>query len=286
MLRFRIPDIVLGATLGITISAMGFFAVGFSLGSSQYPRQSAQTQSAEKPGDPESKNEQQEGFWERSATDPIAIFTLCLVFVGVFQVGLFYVQLRLIRKSLDDAKMAAEAARDGVKVARDEFISMHRPKLRVRNISITQHYAMNHLPKFRESQNLIGQFYISNIGGADATIVESLCFVLPTNRGLPMTYPYEQMPANNPAPRITLRPGKSMQANFGAAPLTQEQAENINNFKNSWRIYVMGWVEYTDALDMNMRWRTAFCRERRQPREGDDPRFYPVKDEPDYEHEE
>ncbi len=53
------------------------------------------------------------------ATWVLAFFTLLLGLVGGGQVVLFFVQLRLIRKSLDDAKMAAEAARDGARAARD-----------------------------------------------------------------------------------------------------------------------------------------------------------------------
>lgn len=46
------------------------------------------------------------------ATDPVAAFTLGLLLVGAFQVGLFYVQLRLIRETLGPAKEAAEAAKE------------------------------------------------------------------------------------------------------------------------------------------------------------------------------
>ncbi len=87
--------------------------MGFVLGSSQYSGQPTQSQGPGKPGDPGSKNEQQEPWWQRAATDPIAVFTLGLVLVGAFQVGLFYVQLKLIRESLDDAKISATAAKVG-----------------------------------------------------------------------------------------------------------------------------------------------------------------------------
>ena len=45
-----------------------------------------------------------------AADDWLALFTLALVFVGGFQVRLFWVQLRLIGESLVDAKKAADAA--------------------------------------------------------------------------------------------------------------------------------------------------------------------------------
>lgn len=40
-----------------------------------------------------------------------AIFTLVLIVVGIFQLGLFIWQLWLIRKSLADTKVAAQAAK-------------------------------------------------------------------------------------------------------------------------------------------------------------------------------
>jgi hypothetical protein len=49
----------------------------------------------------------------------LAAFTLFLVTVGLGQVALFWVQLRLIRESLNDAKIAADAASVGAKAARD-----------------------------------------------------------------------------------------------------------------------------------------------------------------------
>jgi hypothetical protein len=51
------------------------------------------------------------------ATWYLAAFTLALVIVAGGQIALFFVQLRLIRESLDDAKLAATAAKDGAAAA-------------------------------------------------------------------------------------------------------------------------------------------------------------------------
>ena len=53
------------------------------------------------------------------ATWKLAYFTLALAIFASGQVALFFWQLGLIRESLDDAKIAAEAARDGAAAARD-----------------------------------------------------------------------------------------------------------------------------------------------------------------------
>jgi hypothetical protein len=137
MLRFRIPDILLGAILGVATLGMAIFAMGFVLGSSQYSGQPTQSQGPEKTSASESKNEQQEPWWQRAATDPIAVFTLCLVLIGAFQVGLFYVQLKIIRESLVDAKKAANAAdvsAKAAKVSADGFMNAERPYIYINSI--------------------------------------------------------------------------------------------------------------------------------------------------------
>jgi hypothetical protein len=50
--------------------------------------------------------------------DAAGFFTFLLVGVGAFQVGLFWVQLRLIRKSLGPAEQAAKAAQDAAEAAK------------------------------------------------------------------------------------------------------------------------------------------------------------------------
>jgi hypothetical protein len=49
----------------------------------------------------------------------LAAFTLTLFCIAIVQAGLFVWQLLLIRESLADAKIAADAAKDGAKAARD-----------------------------------------------------------------------------------------------------------------------------------------------------------------------
>jgi len=61
------------------------------------------------------------------------------------------------------------------------------------------------------------------------------------------------------------------------------KGEGIRTFAAGWRLYVMGWIEYTD--DSNNQRRTTFCREYRQISNSPKSRFFPV-DDPDYEHEE
>lgn len=74
-----------------------------------------------------------------AADDWLALFTLALVFVGGFQVRLFWVQLRLIGESLVDAKKAADAAEGAAsaankqaKITEESFAKLERPWIFVR----------------------------------------------------------------------------------------------------------------------------------------------------------
>jgi hypothetical protein len=76
---------------------------------SPYSGQATQKQSGQKPNG----ETQHDELW--LTKDAAGFFTFLLVVVGIFQVRLFYVQLRLIRDGLKPAQEAAEAARDAAR---------------------------------------------------------------------------------------------------------------------------------------------------------------------------
>ena len=197
-------------------------------------------------------------------SDPITLFTLVL--------ALF--TWRLIKVGRDQH----EAAMGALNLARDEFNSTHRPRLRVRNIFLGgpqpfQSSAFSH-------GNLVsGQFYVANIGDMPAHIVESHCEFLWNVNSLPMKRPYEGLDGNNPLLLQTIAAGSSATATFQSYdtyPLHGTPGTAAGP-----HIYLLGWIEYLD--DRKVRRRTAFCR-RFLHRHGS-ARFYPVND-PDYEYEE
>jgi hypothetical protein len=97
---------------------IAFFVVWVVIGSWQSSHESASQHRTYEPTQTASdQGKQPKPFWE--GMDAIAFFTLCLVLVGGVQLRFFYVQLRLIRESLIDAKIAADAAKDGARAARD-----------------------------------------------------------------------------------------------------------------------------------------------------------------------
>ena len=198
------------------------------------------------------------------ATAAIAVFTLSLVISNVMLWIVAHKQSEDLNKTI---------------------VLAHRPKLHVRNVVVRQGRPVSGpQPRIFAAGYLVGgQFYVVNAGGTPADITDSSCSVHWTNEGLPMERPYE---GENPIPTgLTgkkLQPGETATGIFQSGARTGPEGDMIFSCNGGWRIYVMGWIEYTDTI--NIRRRTAFCREY-QIRDGGQGRFYPVND-PDYEHEE
>jgi hypothetical protein len=154
--RFRFPEVFLGMLLAVAIFAMG----GVFWSSQHLSNQSIIEQ------------RQEETWWKR-AIDPVAIFTLGLICVGIVQLALFYWQLRLIRTSLAEAKIAAdassaaaEAATRQAKVAEDTLSKLERPWLFV---ELLQELRGNPDDEFEEPYAL---FDVVNHGRGPAIIEE------------------------------------------------------------------------------------------------------------------
>jgi hypothetical protein len=170
-----------------------------------------------------------------------------------------------------------------IALSRDEFISSQRPKLRVRNVVFT---GQSFNEGFGRPRMPSGQFYVVNVGGTRAHIIDSLTMTSWCPTRLPMRRPYEGMDGNGAVPIQTLEPGEPGVGIFGSDfTLTRGQWQEMGRPIGAGNLCVLGWVDYKD--DRGFRRRTAFCREFRSveldaPGEG---RFVPV-DDPDYEYEE
>jgi hypothetical protein len=62
-------------------------------------------------------------------SDAAGLFTAALAVVAVVQAGLFVWQLVLMRKTMQDSTVAAKAAEESARVAREAFTKMERPYL-------------------------------------------------------------------------------------------------------------------------------------------------------------
>jgi hypothetical protein len=107
-MKLRSPDIAF-----VLIFCFLIFALGFVVGSSSHARYAPDNKIDSETRDDYYKPYRALRDW--AFGDATGFFTLLLVAVGGFQVALFYVQLSTMRESLDDAKVAAEGARDSAK---------------------------------------------------------------------------------------------------------------------------------------------------------------------------
>jgi hypothetical protein len=94
--------------------------------------------------------------------------------------------------------------------------------------------------------------------------------------------PYEREPANNFPGSAWLEPGVPHPCEFRSVEMMGNDAKDYSLLTAGCHIYVMGWVQYVDG--MNLARRAAFCRLYGVAINERHPRFHIVED-PDYEHE-
>ena len=115
MHRFRTPELFLGCFLTIAVFAAGMLFVRPYANQPTYQVGAAAPQS-------ESKEKQSEGdpsgWWSWLSKDAAGFFTFGLVVVGIGQALLFFIQLRFMRRGMDDAKTAADAAKEAADAAK------------------------------------------------------------------------------------------------------------------------------------------------------------------------
>lgn len=231
-MRFRIPELFLGALLAIAIFSMGI------LFSSQYPGQSTQNPPAEKSQQTATNKGEPKGFWETAATDPVAAFTLCLVFVGGLQAYLFLRQLKFIRDSLDDAKIvaisaqsSAETAKEQVAITKISVIDLERAYLAVGPTQITKDYVA-HEPGEAESETAV-KIVVHNVGRTGAIITKVYA-------------EFSQRPPEGDVPIYSWGSGMETDLSLGA----DKQSALPIDFRNSFTDpqYFWGYIEYKDIF--------------------------------------
>jgi hypothetical protein len=170
-MRFRTPEIFLGAFLAVAIFATGMlFASSFVSQLARHDqRQTATVDSA--------KEAVKHGFWEKTADDPVAYFTLWLVgFTGVLAVstiGLGVATVFLYRageKQIDVARIAANAADLSARAA----IAVELPVIRITPDRFGYGSSQNG-DNPRIEYCAIGMLTFSNLGRTKAFPIEVRC---------------------------------------------------------------------------------------------------------------
>jgi hypothetical protein len=182
-----------------------------------------------------------------------------------------------------------------VQLARSEFISSHRPRMRLK------HMWLMHDTAWRLGGPVEVNLDIVNIGNTDGVVtwINYESILLPINQRLPQRPPYDEMPFG-PDMRITrfrtfalVQPGRTLPRPVCDGRILSDQDVHDVLWEHR-RLYLIGTIEYVDAAagvddaERGLR-QTAFCRRLSfntyPPAVGDLGRFEIEKD-PDYEFEE
>jgi hypothetical protein len=214
------------------------------------------------------------------ATAALGVFTLVLGVVGVFQWRVLRHHakacdglLKTVSDGLVETGKAVDAARTSAAVARESTNLTHRPKLVVRSVVVPGVEKLTRrTPKSEPSDDLSGQFCVTNVGAGRAILVESRGTIW-VNVGLPMERP--DLPYRRDlSDRAPLESGTSLTIAFAYPPLRAELVDAIVNRKIN--MYLVGVLTYRDVLGTTRE--TYFCR----LFDYDRLRFFSVND-PDYE---
>jgi hypothetical protein len=202
------------------------------------------------------------------------------------QVDVTMLQLRAMHEQITEMSAQTglldsyvKATQDSVIVAQKTLVLAQRPRIVVRMFyfSAPTGVGINRVSSQIGSDPFCsGQFYIDNCGGTDATIQEIYCTPY-IAESLPMKRPWEGKIGSQD--KKTIRPGGSIPWLFGlpvSEPLEMQTFVDITEFKTK-NFYVLGWIGYTDALDIYRM--TVFCRRYDLTKD----RFVAV-DDPDYEY--
>lgn len=209
------------------------------------------------------------------------ICTIVLAIVGIAGICFGWQSLRaiqrqgviMIRQSRILQRQANTAERQ-TDLLQHEFVAVHRPRISVRNFYFHKLKGVGGIPDLpigiQNGSLFTGQYYVVNIGGSIAQVVEIDCSVWDEEEDgpLPMRRPYEGRvgtPMN-----VDLHPGQSIIGIFSKrTPFSgNAMARAIGRLK----IFVVGKVVYKD--EVGIRRQVGFCRMYDPTRD----RFVPIED--------
>jgi hypothetical protein len=225
--RFRIPEAALGALVGFCLS-LGVWGWIDSYGPTERQKDECY-EAAKKTGQ---KGDECKSFWERTTYDPIAFFTLVL---AISTAGLWVATALLYR-----------AGERQFRLAREEMLSTHRPKIRIKAV-----FLMNQIVGHDEP--IIIRVACVNTGATDAALVSygiSL-MVIPRGVALPPDWKIPNVPVQCPLPN-----GITVALPDFCDSITAEQEIRVRHAESD--LYCLGYLHYWDGLGRSRM--TAFCR--------------------------
>jgi hypothetical protein len=169
--------------------------------------------------------------------------------------------------------------KDQIKLARQEFAATHRPKVRVRRISLVGLPAVWQSAGFSLGGEISATVLLVNIGDSDADVYWS-CTRLYFGQVTYGSITYRKPVIDSSGALLQSGGAVVLDINDVIECSEEENGRIIRPMfaRNEWHLYVMGEVRYKDGNGAVRE--MGFCREMR-----DDGRFHPV-DDPAYEYEE
>jgi hypothetical protein len=236
-LKANIPEIILGVFLTVAI-----FAMGMLFASSQKPSTPTQQVSSTKSADQAKTPDADLTGSTWLTKDAAGFFTFALVWVGGIQAWFFWVQLRLIRASLVDAKTAAGAAERAAK-ATEDAVELSR-KTAQQQLRAYLFIKTPRILVFAHNKKCWNEVWVRNYGQTPAHDVE---VVTNTDFLEPNTLPFPELEKPKELSKSSLAPAGEV--TFTTAtddPLTADQVGGVAS--GNLAFFVWGEIRYTDVF--------------------------------------
>jgi hypothetical protein len=255
MHRFRTSEIFLGCFLTVAV-----FAAGMLFIRQEQPTSPTQQVSSTKPADQTDQAKAPDTDLTGSTwltKDAAGFFTFALVWVGGIQAWFFWVQLRLIRASLADAKTAADAAERAAK-ATEDAVDLSRQTSERQLRAYVHTIGKDFLVQGVDAERFTNRFSVVNAGQTPAykLQIDSVVQVLP--RPLPEHFGFAFVPEGQNRSVMMVAPGRSVgHDSLADTVLSDEEMTRIMTTNSGIRLYSYGTIRYEDCFG-HPRW-TDFC---------------------------
>ncbi|MBP1064862.1 hypothetical protein JOE51_006329 [Bradyrhizobium japonicum] len=236
------PEIFLGCFLTVTVFAVGMSVSRQSSDPKESPTEASKISHSKSPD-----VELTGSTW--LTKDAAGFFTFGLVVVGVLQAALFFVQLRFMRKGMDDATMAAKAAQASAETAKEQvaltkmgIIDLERAYLAVGPTQIIVDFVRSDAVRVRgfhmptDPQELTAYLFVQNTGRTGATI-KKIYGILTDSP------PLGDVPFYPPLPQQPTITDLAVPAGTGTTLDPFEFKSDIAGEQFFW-----GYIEYTDVF--------------------------------------
>lgn len=253
------------------IAAVIFFLAitGVVISSSQQSDDHSQQQTTEKNSSEQAEENSNKTLWDRWFPDAISIYTLFLmIFTAILAFGTL-IQLSILNSGERTAALAAQAAKDSADAAKSEFISAHRPRIRVKAVTVIT-------PNGGSVWNPIAILYsVKNVGDTPAIVGKRNFAVKTINPGSRL----KGMPSfdaqNERSDVVNLSGGSGTLETFVSGLSVIEKQQDISN--GHLELVFYGYIDYSDKNNVP---RETIFLQRWDPQSE---RFFTIED-PDYNH--